>query len=223
MKKWTRLPWARVQLHGSRATSAAASETLGGRCSRGYPPARRNAGAAALAIVGAAVLAAVVGCERGPAASATKDAVRGNGAALPAGLFVATEPSGAAEVGAAKASASEGETIIVRGRIGGSASPFVEGRAVFTVADLSLPPCNANPDDACETPWDYCCEPTERITRLIATVQVVGSDGQPLKVGLQTSSPLKPLAEVVVRGRVSRKQGDQILVIDAAEIFVKKT
>ncbi len=137
---------------------------------------------------------------------------------IPASLFVLAEPSGAKDVIPAKKDAKDGESVVIRGRIGGGVDPFVEGRAVFTVADLAMPPCS----DHCPTPWDYCCEPASDRAAKTVTVQVVGADGKPMKVTLKDRSGLVPMAEVVVEGRVAQKSAEQPVVINASKIFVKK-
>ncbi len=109
----------------------------------------------------------------------------------------------------------------MQGRIGGGVNPFVAERAVFTLADLSLPPCDANPDDKCPTPWDYCCEPQDKIVAASVSVQVADDAGKPLKLGLNGVNGLRPGGELIVKGRVASKDGNS-LVVSATTIFVKK-
>lgn len=141
---------------------------------------------------------------------------------LPPGLFASAAPESPRTVTEIKSSAQPGEVVVVRGRIGGSESPFVDGRAVFTLADMAIPLCGEEkPDDHCQTPWDYCCEPRERLLASTVTVQAVAADGKPLRTSLNGAGGLKPGAEVMVRGRVSQRQGDAVLVIDAESLFVR--
>lgn len=171
-----------------------------------------------VAVAGVVVLM-VAGCERRPMEQSA--AANGMAAALPDGLFATSEPPDAINVSDAKHAADEGAEIVIRGRIGGSRQPFVEGRAIFTIADLSMPSCAENPEDACRTPWDYCCEPRDAVAANTATIRVVDDAGAPLRTTLEGAGGLRPLAEVVVRGRVSQKQGDKVLVVDAAAVFVR--
>jgi len=120
---------------------------------------------------------------------------------------------------AAKKDAKPGERVVVRGRVGGSNEPFTVGRAIFTFMDMSLPACGPGRMDDCPTPWDYCCEPRAAITKNIATVQVVGSDGAPIRADLKGVKGIKPLAEVVVSGKVAKADGSGVLVINADGIF----
>ena len=50
---------------------------------------------------------------------------------------LADEPDGAIGVIAARESAKDGEPIVIVGRIGGAANPWIEGRAAFTLLDAS--------------------------------------------------------------------------------------
>ncbi|RIK67294.1 MAG: hypothetical protein DCC65_07030 [Planctomycetota bacterium] len=161
-------------------------------------------------------------CDRSSATSSGDATASQNDAAVPAGLFVDAAPSGARDVIPAKQQAQAGESIVVHGRIGGSRSPFVEGRAIFTLADMSLPPCSDNPDDACATPWDYCCEPVDKLMKGTITVQVADEAGAPLRVTLESRGGLRPLAEVTVEGRIAQKTGDSAMVLNASRIFVGK-
>lgn len=141
-------------------------------------------------------------------------------AALPTTLFSGSEPTDIKDVAAAKRAAVKGEPITVRGRVGGSASPIVNGIAAFTLVDMALPPCNLNPDDHCTRPWDYCCEPKSRIAEHAATVQVVGADGRPLRVGLEGHGGVVPLSELVISGTVAATDQSRVLIINAERVHV---
>ncbi len=165
----------------------------------------------------------VIGCDRGftGAGSASAAGTTPSSDQLPAGLFLAEAPSGAKDIGAVKRAPDAASEVVVRGRIGGRVDPFVKGRAMFMLADRSVPTCAEKHGHGCPTPWDYCCEPKERVLANTATIQVVGSDGRPLKADLRGRNGLEPTAHVVVAGRVS-KRDDGVLVVDAGGIYVKK-
>lgn len=158
------------------------------------------------------------GCER--AAAPTAQSTSPAASALPAELWLAAEPAEAVSVRAVKLEAAAGREVAVRGRIGGRKDPFVTGSAVFLLVDKALPTCNERHADACPTPWDYCCEAREDVLASSATVQVVGGDGQPLKVGLQGQHGLVPGAEVVVKGQVAAAEKDGTLVLTARGVYV---
>jgi hypothetical protein len=173
-------------------------------------------------LLAAASLTLLAGCEGKPAAPGNaKESGAAPAVVVPETLFVQAAPAGAVEVAAAKQTAKPGDTIVVHGRIGGGQDPFVDNRAMFTLADMSMPICSERPGDSCPTPWDYCCEPSDVIVKNTATVQVVDSGGRPLKTGLKGAGGLKPTSEIIVKGTVSARPDDKSLVLDAASIFVK--
>jgi len=157
------------------------------------------------------------GCER-PATPTGRTAPVAT-AALPAGLFLSTEPANALSVRQAKTTSQPSGDLVVRGRIGGRRDPFVTGSAVFLLVDKALPTCTERHGDGCRTPWDYCCEPPEEVRAASATVQVVGSDGKPLKVELRGQNGLEPGSEVVVVGQPTQADGGDGLVINASAIY----
>ncbi len=140
---------------------------------------------------------------------------------LPANLFMAEAPKDAMSVAEAKADADASGEVVVRGRIGGRKEPFVDGAAVFLLADASMKACNELHGDGCKTPWDYCCEPRDSLAAKTATVQVVGEDGKPLRVGLEEEGGLEPLATVVVVGEIAKRGDSGVLVINARRIHVE--
>jgi len=141
---------------------------------------------------------------------------------IPATVFVSEAPAGARNVSEVKADAKEGDTIVVRGRVGGPA-PFVPGRAVMTLADTEkLTACSDRDHDPCPKPWDYCCESRDDITANSLTVQVVGPDGRPLKAGLEGAGGIEPLDFVVVTGTVGPRPDANVLVVAASAIYVEK-
>jgi hypothetical protein len=135
---------------------------------------------------------------------------------LPAGLFVKDAPTNPLSVSKARQVAQEGKPIVIAGRIGGTASPFAQNRAIFLLADNRLPLCQ----EGCATPWDYCCETRQTIISNLATVQVIDQQGRAVKVGLHGLNGLVPAAEIVVRGTVA-KAGKNLLVLNAQNIYVK--
>src|SRR5687767_7422686 len=132
----------------------------------------------AFATVSLALILTVAGCggdeEQPPAPAASASS-----AALPAGLVVAEAPAAAAQdVIAVKKSAKDGDAVVIRGTIGGTQEPMAKNRAMMTVLDASVTTCDTMPGDACKTPWDACCESSEKIAANSATVQVVDANGK---------------------------------------------
>ncbi len=187
----------------------------------------KSVSAIVLSIISGVALFALSGCEQSansappgkPAREPASKPAAAAESALPAGLWLTQEPADAKPVADVKKAATAGQEIVVSGRIGGGKDPFVTGRAMFTLADRSLPSCVEKHGPGCETPWDYCCEPKDLLHASTLTVQVTGADGKPLKVGLMDVHGLKPLAEVFVTGKVS-SAGDNV-VVAARGIYVK--
>jgi hypothetical protein len=141
--------------------------------------------------------------------------------AFPPSLFLEKAPDGAVELAAAKKSAKPGDAVVVRGRIAGSADPLAANRAILTLLDAAVQTCDKMPGDSCATPWDACCEPKENLRANSATVQVVDSEGKPIKSGLRGLNGIEPMKELVVVGKVKEGSDTNALVIDATGIYVK--
>ncbi len=157
----------------------------------------------------------VVACENKESKEST-----GSKSILPAGL-VTTSLSGSPQtVIEAINDKKVGDEALVVGRIGGRPEPFAKDRAVFQLIDTSLASCDVK-GDWCPVPWDYCCEPPEKISASSMTVQVVGDNGRPLPLGLDGKDGLEPLALLLVAGKV-QKTGAGVFVLDAEKIMIEK-
>jgi hypothetical protein len=119
-----------------------------------------------------------------------------------------------------KADNTETGEVILHGRIGGRAEPFVKGAAVFLLADTSMKACNELHGDACKTPWDYCCEPRESLASKILTIQIVGPDGRPLRLGLRGMHGLEPLTRLTIAGEIADRADGGVLIVNARKIHV---
>ena len=134
--------------------------------------------------------------------------------------FLTDEPSDAKSVVDVKASAKDGEEVTLVGRIGGSTSPFVSGRASFTIVDMSFVPCSERPGDSCPTPWDYCCD-TDQLPAGTAVVKVVDADGKTLAKDAEQDLGMKALQTIVVKGKAVKDEAGNLTVL-APALFVKK-
>ncbi len=166
----------------------------------------------------------VLGCEQKPTAETAAGAganapSKTKTASLPADLFTEEAPEEARPVGEIKADADADGDVVIHGRIGGTRDPFVDGAAVFLLADTSMKPCNELHGDSCPTPWDYCCEPRESLAAKVATIQVVDEAGKPLRVDLDGKHGLLPLTEITVAGEIASREGGN-LVVNAKRIYV---
>lgn len=175
-------------------------------------------------LLGAVV--ALVGCGDGGAKDAASKDGRGEpsagGESALDAVLVAAAPGEAKSVADLKASAKEGDEVVMRVVIGGRVEPIVANRAVMTVVDASQFNNCLTEEDGCLTPWDYCCVAQEDLLRTSATVQLVDAQGRPLAIDLKPTK-LKPLATLVVKGKVGPRPDPQSLVVNASEIFVEKS
>ena len=132
--------------------------------------------------------------------------------------LTSSEPAGAMAVGEARESTKDDDEVVLVGRIGGSAEPFVDGIAAFTIVDLKVPHCSA--DEGCPTPWDYCCEQNQ-VKENIATVKVVDEQGKPVSKDARQLLGVEELATVVVHGQAQRDDEGNLAVL-ADQVFLKE-
>ncbi|MCA9133950.1 MAG: hypothetical protein KDA45_12375 [Planctomycetales bacterium] len=161
------------------------------------------------------LVATIAGCGQSDSANT---ALEGGGEAGAGSAYVAhSEPAGAVPVGEAPQDFQADETVTLVGLIGGSAKPFVEGLAAFTIVDPKIPYCA--PDEGCPTPWDYCCT-QDQVEGNIATVKVVDEEGKPVVGDARQLLAVKELSTVVVQGTAERdEQGN--LTVAAKHVFVR--
>ena len=161
------------------------------------------------------------GCDSG-SKNATPGSPGAAAAALPSTLFLKSAPANPKDVCDVVESAKPGESVFVRGVIGGSVDPFVNHRAIMTIADRKMKSCeDMGGEDHCKTPWDYCCEPRDSLKVKLASVQIVGPDGKVLKSDLKGQGELNPSRRVVVEGKVAPESTKDSLVINATGVFVE--
>lgn len=176
------------------------------------------------AVVASLALAVTWGCDR-PADKSAAPAVRETTTAdvLPSDLFLTALPENARGVGEVKADLAATGAVVIQGRIGGRRDPFFEGSAMFLLVDTRIKTCKELHGDGCQTPWDYCCEPKESLLANTATVQIVGDDGRPLRLGLAGVPGLNPMNEIVISGKIIPRENTDTLVVNAEGIYVVPT
>jgi hypothetical protein len=118
-----------------------------------------------------------------------------------------------------KAGVKDGDEVVVRGMVGGREDPVAAGEATVTLLDAATVTCDkmGMDKDACKTPWDACCD--KDLPAKIATVQVLGADGKPLKASL-ASAGVQPMKQLVVAGKARVPADGKGLVIEASKIHV---
>ncbi len=160
-------------------------------------------------IVAALVVITPLACEQ----SASTPAKTTTTSALPKDLFITQAPAGAVGVLQVRQSAKAGDHVAMIGRVGGSVNPFVSNRAVFTMVDASMKSClEMGDDDHCPTPADYCCVPTEELSKATASVCITDSTGKPLAMSLAADGSLKPLMWIAVEGTLQPTDGGAFIV-----------
>jgi hypothetical protein len=122
------------------------------------------------------------------------------------------EPPGAKSVQAARKECQDGDEVVVAGRIGGEAKPWIEGRAGFWIVDGSLKSCDQN-NENCETPWDYCHMAKEELRKNMATVKIVDEQGRTVPVDARHLLGVKELQTVVVKGRAKRDEQGNLTIL----------
>ncbi len=164
----------------------------------------------------AAVACALVFALAGCGGSAGDPAPVAAKAALPEGFWAAVEPAGAKPVAAVKASAKQGEDVVLVGRVGGERKVFSDTRASFLIVDPSLKACGEHGvDDGCKYPWDFCCEDKAAIIAGAATIEFRDGD-RVLASSARGFHGLDHLKTVVVRGRAERDSAGNLTVVASA-------
>lgn len=129
-------------------------------------------------------------------------------------------PEGAQHVIAARESAQQDDEVVIEGRIGGRAKPWIEGQAAFLIVDPSLKACSDREGDQCTQPWDYCCETNETLAASQALVKVVDEQGDVVQADARDLLKVKELQTVVVRGKAQRNEAGDLTVL-ATGVYVK--
>ena len=101
--------------------------------------------------------------------------------------------------------------------------PFSDAVAVMVLADeTAITSCDLNPDDACETPWDFCCEEAAKIAASTATIQAKGPDGKVLRASFRGLGGIMELSHLVIAGTVDEASTPEALIVNATTIHVEK-
>lgn len=163
-------------------------------------------------------LVGVVGCG---SASDTASPVTNTSVNVDASQFqLAEEPDGAVGVIAARESAEDGAPIILVGRVGGSANPWIDGRAAFTLLDASMSVVDEGKDsgegELCT--GDCCALERQSCTTL---VKVVDSQGKLVPVDSRELLGLKESDMVVVKGTAQKDKTGNFVML-ASGVFIRR-
>jgi len=130
------------------------------------------------------------------------------------------EPDGAVGVIAARESADDGAPLVLVGRVGGSARPWVDGRAAFTLLDASMSVVSEGEDsgegEICT--GDCCALERANCTTL---VKVVDSQGKLVPIDSRELLGLKESDMVVVQGTAQKDKTGNFVML-AKGVFIRK-
>jgi hypothetical protein len=129
--------------------------------------------------------------------------------ALPESFHLAAEPGGVRPVADVLASAEDGDQVAVVGRVGGSARPFVDGAAAFSLVDPVAIPCGED-GMTCKTPWDYSCAD---LAGRVVNVELVDADGRLVAEDVRGFHGLDHLDTVVVEGEVAKDEAGNVRLL----------
>ncbi len=136
-----------------------------------------------ITITASILVSLLIGCSQQatvPTASEQADATSASTADR-SKFLLTVEPEVANNVIEVRENSSDGDNVVIVGRIGGSHNPWIEGRAAFSIVDGSLKACSDIEGDNCPTPWDYCCE-TSKLQTATALVKIVEERGDLVKM-----------------------------------------
>lgn len=164
-------------------------------------------------------LPAVVGCgsageSSATAASAAKASIDGSK------FLLAEEPAGAIGVIEARETAADGKALVMVGRVGGSANPWIEGRAAFTLLDASMTVVTEGEDTEEGAICTGDCCATERL-ECTAMVKVVDSDGELVAVDSRQLLGIKESDMVVVAGKAKKDESGNFVML-ASGVHVRR-
>ncbi|QDV73743.1 hypothetical protein [Botrimarina mediterranea] len=132
---------------------------------------------------------------------------------------LAEEPEGAVGVIAARESAEDGAPLVLVGRIGGAANPWIDGRAAFTLLDPSMSVV-ANGQDSGETELcldDCCAVDRQNCTTL---VKVVDGQGKLVAVDSRELLGVKESDMVVVKGTAQKDKSGNFVML-ASGVYIR--
>ena len=132
--------------------------------------------------------------------------------------LLAEEPQDAQDVITVREDVQNEADVTVVGRIGGSRDPWVEGRAAFSIVDLSLKACSDIEGDKCKTPWDYCCQ-TDLLPKATVLVKVVDESGNLIGTDSRALLSVKELDTVIANGKAKRDDAGNLTVL-ANKLYV---
>jgi len=172
-----------------------------------------------LALLASVSLPFLSGC--GEATESTAVAASATAADIDGSQFLLEEePLGAVGVIIARESAEDGEPLVLVGRIGGAANPWIDGRAAFTLLDASMSVVAEGEDDGDgELCMGDCCA-TERLD-CTTLVKIVDEQGKLVPVDSRKLLGLSEADMVVLKGTAKKDKSGNFVML-ARGVYVRK-
>ncbi len=131
------------------------------------------------------------------------------------------EPDGAVGVMIAREDMQDQDEIVLVGRIGGRANPWIEGRSAFMVIDAALTVvADGQESDDGQVCMDDCC--AELRAGMTTLVKIVDDQGTPLAIDTRELLEVQENDMVVVKGKVHRDDKAGTFTISARGIYVRR-
>lgn len=162
----------------------------------------------------------LIGCSQEGATTSAPEQTNSTSTVNGSKFLLTAQPDAAADVIKVREAASDGDEVVIVGRIGGSENPWIDGRAAFSIVDGSIKACSDIPGDNCPKPWDYCCE-TAQLPSSTALVKVVDERGDIVAVDARELLGVTELSTVIVKGKAQRDEAGNLTVL-ANGVYVKK-
>ena len=135
-------------------------------------------------------------------------------------FLLADEPDDAIGVIEARDTVKDGQPIVIVGRIGGAANPWIEGRAAFTLLDASMAlVADGTENGEGEICLDDCC--AEERGKCTTLVKIVGSDGNLVAADSRKLLGVTEEDTVVVQGTASKDESGNFTVL-GQRVFVRR-
>jgi hypothetical protein len=165
------------------------------------------------------LLISASGCDK-PAAQATS--ATANKPSIDKSQYILQEePAGAVGVMIAREDMHDQDDIVLLGRIGGRANPWIEGRAAFMVIDAAMNVVASGEDSAAgQVCLDDCC--AELRADMTTLVKIVDEQGKPLPIDTRELLDVKENDMVVVKGKVHRNDDDGSFTVAARSVYVRR-
>lgn len=126
-------------------------------------------------------------------------------------FYIKDAPPGAQSVASARQNTKSGDEVIVTGRVGGSAQPFVNGAAAFSIVDNSEKSCLED-GSACAVPWDYCCTDPKTLAEKGASVEFVQGE-QRVGASVRGFHGVDHLKVVTVVGKAKKDEAGNLTIL----------